>query len=850
MTLSAGLTALLASGTVGQTAGPEFTYQGHLKQAGRPFNGNADFEFRLFDAEVGGTQIGSPVMLPGVPVAAGLFTVRVNEAGEFGSTAFNGDARWLEVSVNGTPLSPRQALTSAPYALALPGMRTKERPDSPNVLGGHKSNGPGNEHDPLGITIGGGGSGVDPQRANASYSTISGGLGNTAQGAYASIGGGLHNNVIYDNGTIAGGVENVSAGGSAFVGGGWDNIAAEAGVVAGGFHNRASFHAVVGGGDNNNASHPHGSIVGGYQNTAEIRGFVGGGNNNHAAGGNAFVGGGGGNYAYSEAAVAGGSNNHAGGQFAAIAGGTGNVADGAASAIPGGLGNSAMGTYSFAAGHQAKSLHNGTFVWDGELFSDFASTGEQQFLVRAYGGVGINTNAPAQGAALTVAGLTQTDGFRMTTGAAEGYVLTTDANGAGTWRPASGGVPNPLVLTGDQPGGAVILGKNTATGDLSAGVAGYATGPGGIGVYAQSDDPSSTGIWGRATAETGITTGVLGQTYSSEGRAVFGLALGSTGKTYGVFGRTLTDQGVGVRGEALADSGITYGGYFTSNSGDGVYGKTDSSATLAAGVRGMLNSNTPGALSAGVHGRVESTGDQGIGVYGVHAGDGWGVYGQTHGGRGVYGLASAGQGVGVYGASSSNAGYGGYFRNTGGVALKVEGGFDANSTATIGGELTVAGATTINDNLLVDGTATVDVLQITGADLAEKFPVSEDAQPGMLMAIDPQHPGNLCLARGAYNRCVAGVVSGANALPVGAVLGNLPGQQRTLPIALTGRVWVYCDATDLAIVPGDLLTTASRPGHAMKVADYPRAQGAIIGKAMTALENGTTGLVLVLVNLQ
>ena len=59
-----------------------------------------------------------------------------------------------------------------------------------------------------------------------------------------------------------------------------------------------------------------------------------------------------------------------------------------------------------------------------------------------------------------------------------------------------------------------------------------------------------------------------------------------------------------------------------------------------------------------------------------------------------------------------------------------------------------------------------------------------------------------------------------------------------------------CDATGRAIEPGDLLTTANRAGRAMKVEDYARATGATIGKAMTALAEGETGLVWVLVNLQ
>ena len=60
---------------------------------------------------------------------------------------------------------------------------------------------------------------------------------------------------------------------------------------------------------------------------------------------------------------------------------------------------------------------------------------------------------------------------------------------------------------------------------------------------------------------------------------------------------------------------------------------------------------------------------------------------------------------------------------------------------------------------------------------------------------------------------------------------------------------MLADATDGAIQPGDLVTSSATPGHAMKVADHARAQGAILGKAMTGLKQGR-GLVLVLVTLQ
>lgn len=156
-----------------------------------------------------------------------------------------------------------------------------------------------------------------------------------------------------------------------------------------------------------------------------------------------------------------------------------------------------------------------------------------------------------------------------------------------------------------------------------------------------------------------------------------------------------------------------------------------------------------------------------------------------------------------------------------------------------------------NVSVSPDGTGHLiaKVVEITGADLAEKFPVSEQVEPGMVTEIDPNQTGQLRVARGSYNRRVAGVVSGAGGLAAGAVLGNLPGHDSAPPIALSGRVWVHCDVSGGLIEPGDLLTTSDIPGHAMKVTDHVRAQGAVLGKAMSSLADGK-GLVLVLVSLQ
>lgn len=170
------------------------------------------------------------------------------------------------------------------------------------------------------------------------------------------------------------------------------------------------------------------------------------------------------------------------------------------------------------------------------------------------------------------------------------------------------------------------------------------------------------------------------------------------------------------------------------------------------------------------------------------------------------------------------------------------------ATLTSAGYLGI-GTATPTAMLEVAGTAKVQILQITGADLAEKFPVTEPAEPGMVVAIDPDRPGQMCLARGEYNRRVAGVISGAGDLPAGAILGNLPGHEKSLPMALSGRVWVRCDASSGPITPGDLLTTSAVAGVAMKASDATRSPGATLGKAMSSLAEGR-GLVLTLVSLQ
>ena len=153
-----------------------------------------------------------------------------------------------------------------------------------------------------------------------------------------------------------------------------------------------------------------------------------------------------------------------------------------------------------------------------------------------------------------------------------------------------------------------------------------------------------------------------------------------------------------------------------------------------------------------------------------------------------------------------------------------------------------------------DGRIRTSEIQITGgADLSEHFdiaaPEASAVEPGMVVCIDPANPGKLVVSSSAYDFTVAGIISGAGGVKPGMLMAqSATAADGDHPVALTGRVYVWCDASNGAIQPGHLLTTSDVPGHAMRATDRARSHGAIIGQAMTSLDEGT-GLVLVLVNL-
>ena len=229
---------------------------------------------------------------------------------------------------------------------------------------------------------------------------------------------------------------------------------------------------------------------------------------------------------------------------------------------------------------------------------------------------------------------------------------------------------------------------------------------------------------------------------------------------------------------------------------DGVMGYSDSAAGTAAGIR-MAEKGAAGVLGIsklndGVRGTAAAAGFSG--VTGIHTGSGNGLYGK-----------------------SGTGGWAGY----------------------LDGNACVAGVLTVTNDI-----------QLTGGDCAEQFDCAgeQSIEPGMVVVIDEQS-GGLRVSCSEYDSKVAGVVAGAGTFRPAILLDSSPGDGNRLKISLMGKVYCKADARLSAIRVGDLLTSSDNPGHAMRVTDREKAFGAVIGKALGALDSGE-GLIPILLTLQ
>ncbi len=225
-------------------------------------------------------------------------------------------------------------------------------------------------------------------------------------------------------------------------------------------------------------------------------------------------------------------------------------------------------------------------------------------------------------------------------------------------------------------------------------------------------------------------------------------------------------------------------------------------------------------------------------------GEGTGVEGASGSGIGVLGTSESFDAV--VGRSNSNvhAGVAGHNLSPGG-----NGGIGVYGT---GGQYAgqFDGTLQVNGDAYVTGTLNVGVdIILPAADCAEEFEIGSTAEiePGTVMVLN--NTGVLEASCRAYDKKVAGVISGAGPYRPGIILDRSRPSSTRLPLALVGKVYCKADAQYGGIEIGDMLTTSPTPGHAMKAGDPALAFGAVIGKALQRLPEGR-GLVPILVALQ
>jgi len=343
-----------------------FTYQGKLEQSGTLADGHYDFRFTLWDAESNGTQLQGPVEDPGIPVNGGLFTAHI----DFGNVVFGGQNVWLQIEVaeagtgTFTTLGPRQQIKPAPMAqhaltVGVDAVGSAQIVDGSiggaDVASGvfwSTSGNAANSGDFLGTTN------TEPLELRVANQPVTrifdaeDGSGNHAPNLIA----GSQLNVLDESGG--------PVYGATIIGGGGDPSFNSCGPSSG--------SPCV-----NTVSQDFATVVGGYGNYATGLQATAMGVFTTASGFRST--------AMGQQTIASGDRSTAMGIKTTASG---------ASSTAMGRQTTASGARSMAMGTRAKAMHYGTFVWADDTSADFASTAEDQFLIRASGGVGIRTNSP------------------------------------------------------------------------------------------------------------------------------------------------------------------------------------------------------------------------------------------------------------------------------------------------------------------------------------------------------------------------------------------------------------------------------------------------------------------------
>jgi hypothetical protein len=336
----------------------------------------------------------------------------------------------------------------------------------------------------------------------------------------------------------------------------------------------------------------------------------------------------------------------------------------------------------------------------------------------------------------------------------------------------------------------------------------------------------------------GDSTGVRGEGKAWNG--VEGISQSTIGGA-GVFGAN--DTGAGVRGQTKAQFNPGVHGIHIETEGPGIQGEADNGAGTIGisktwiGVYGETNA----PASAGASAVLGEGKDGGDGVKGHASGPGK---------AGVAGFQLANNGPGVFGSSAQGSGVhgrgptGGFFEG-GSVA-----GVHAVALGNCPAIMAKGNVTGGNRAGFFDGDVEVTGdIRLANADCAEDFDIAEaeSIEPGTVMVLGEE--GMLHQSQQAYDKRVAGVVSGAGGYKPALILDKQQLQSNRKPVALLGKAYCKVDAQYASIEIGDLLTTSPLPGHAMKADDPFKAFGAVIGKALRPLKEGRD-LIPILIALQ
>jgi len=551
-------------------------------------------------------------------------------------------------------------------------------------------------------------------------------------------------------------------------------------------------------------------IAGGWNNSATTKfAFVGGGYNNIVNGNYGTVAGGRYNTSYLYATVAGGDSNTAGSSWATVSGGRYNNASSNYATVAGGDSNTSSG-FSYATvsgGHGNRAYGNYAIVGGGR-----SDTVEAH-----YGGV--------------FSGYSNVAG-NMVGDTAATVVGGRDNSATGKYAFVGGGCENTASTNYSIIGGGY---NNIASGTYAVvagggyNIASYA-----FAVVAGGDSNVAMGNWS-----------TVGGGHLDSVEAPYGGAL-SGYKNRG--GDSWIDTAAIVAGGwqngAMAKYSFVGGGIADTANGvlstvTGGYRNTSDSmcATVGGGASNTASHNY--ATVAGGH--LNTANGLRTSIGGGYSNYASGVYSTIPGG---YNNTASGN-MSFAAGTNANAAHKGCF-----VWADSSSGSSFSSTIANQFRIRAVGGIDLTGNVAIRNTAGTIVVELgEGLDYAEGFDVHDKGKisPGAVLAIDPENPGNLKISDRPYDTKVAGITAGAKKLGSGVRLGN---GQFDCDVALAGRVYCNVDATDAGVNPGDLLTTSTTPGYAMKVIDYARARGAILGKAMQKLDQGKKGQILVLVTLQ